>query len=80
MLREKVKQLESELGIVKWYITIMEDGIDSKQVVKEYVELKATHKSFVDNTDARIDKLIDECKRITKKYEESLLAITKQQE
>ena len=35
MLREKVKQLESELGIVKWYITIMEDGIDSKQVVKE---------------------------------------------
>ena len=35
-LKEKVNQLESELRIVKWYLEIMEKGVDTQNLVKEY--------------------------------------------
>ena len=33
-MAEKIKELESELEIVQWYLTVMEDGIDTKEVVE----------------------------------------------
>ena len=39
-LSAKVRQLEEELKIVGWYASIMEDGIDTKQLVGDYCVLK----------------------------------------
>ena len=46
MLEAKVKQLEDELSIVNWYISIMEDGINTKEVVKNYQALKIEHEKL----------------------------------
>ena len=33
MMAEKIEQLEAELGIVKWYMEVMEEGVDTKEIV-----------------------------------------------
>jgi len=33
------EQLMAELEIVAWYIRIMEDGIDTKELMKKYYDL-----------------------------------------
>ena len=40
MLKAKVNQLEEEVGCVEWYINVMEEGIDTKQVVEQYRRLR----------------------------------------
>ena len=32
--------MESECQVVDWYLAIMEDGKDTKKLVKDYAELK----------------------------------------
>ena len=39
-LKLKLECYERELEIVKWYISVMEDGIDTKNVIEEYSALK----------------------------------------
>ena len=36
MLKARINQLEEEVGCVKWYINVMEEGIDTKEVVEQY--------------------------------------------
>lgn len=43
-LKLKVAQLEEELSVVKWYMETMEDGIDTKEIVREYAKLKKEFK------------------------------------
>ena len=38
LLKDKVKQLESETDIVKWYLAIMEKGIEAKTIITLYHE------------------------------------------
>ena len=45
-LKEKVTHLESELGIVQWYLSVMEDGVDTREVVKEYFDLKIANEKL----------------------------------
>ena len=39
-MQEKMKnqQFEKEFSLVKWYIAVMEDGFDSREVVKNLAE------------------------------------------
>ena len=39
-LKKKVEILESCLSIVEWYLAVMEDGVDTREVVKNYYDLK----------------------------------------
>ena len=39
-MRAKITQLEEELGIVKWYMEVMESGVDTTELTKEYTILK----------------------------------------
>ena len=57
MLKEKVSQLQDELLIVKWYLEVMEQGVDSKEVIREYAILKKKHKILEDTTSRKIKKL-----------------------
>ena len=39
-MKSKVEQLENELEVVQWYLSVLEDGVDTREVVKEYCDLK----------------------------------------
>ena len=46
--------MNNKLSIVNWYLEIMEEGIDTKEVVNKYLELKKKHSSYVKKTDRQI--------------------------
>ena len=37
MLEEQRTQLLEEMSVIKWYMTVMEDGKDSRFVLEDYV-------------------------------------------
>ena len=39
-LKEKLKQAEKDVDIVKWYLKVMEDGGQTKDIIKDYLKLK----------------------------------------
>ena len=39
-LKYRVEQLEKELEVVQWDLSVLEDGVDTREVVKEYCDLK----------------------------------------
>ena len=43
-LNAQVKQLLAELEIVNWYKDAVDDGIDSREILQEYSELKKRYK------------------------------------
>ena len=53
-LKEKIVNLENELGIVQWYLSVMEDGVDTREVVKEYHLLKSANKKLIKESSERI--------------------------
>lgn len=56
-LKETVEQLRSEVAIVEWYLATMEDGIDTKELGKEYTLLKQKYKALDEKTYKQIKKL-----------------------
>ena len=59
----RVTQLESELSIVNWYLETMEEGVDSKEIVKEYSYLKKKLKKMEYETSKKIKKLESSLKK-----------------
>ena len=51
LLKDKIFYYENELQVVKWYMRVMEDGVDTKEVVREFYELKEQHKILKENTE-----------------------------
>ena len=47
ILRHKVTQMESECDIVRWYLSTMERGVDTKIVVKEFATLREAHDELI---------------------------------
>ena len=72
MLKEKVSQLQDELLIVKWYLEVMEQGVDSKEVIREYAILKKKHKILEDTTSRKIKKLQESLKKTKAGYLDAL--------
>ena len=46
--------LENKLSILNWYIEIMEDGIEAKEISQKYIELKKEHAQLIKKTDKQI--------------------------
>ena len=59
-------QLQEEMVIVKWYLEVMESGIDTKQIVKEHVKLKQEHAIVKEQASIDISNLNQENKKLTK--------------
>ena len=53
-LRLERMMTNHKLKTLNWYLEIMEEGIDTKEVVNKYLELKKTHNSYVKKTDRQI--------------------------
>ena len=56
-MRQKIDRLEQEAELVSWYVEIMEQGIDTKQLLKEYTELKRKHRSLTETSTKQIERL-----------------------
>ena len=52
--------------IVKWYLEVMESGIDTKQIVKEHVKLKQEHAIVKEQASIDISNLNQENKKLKK--------------
>ena len=60
MLNAKVKQQDKELEVVKWYFEILEEGVDTKQLVKEYQTIKNDHRQLEKSSSKQISMLTKE--------------------
>ena len=52
MLQKENDQMKSDLELVDWYLNVFEGGIDSKDIMQNYIEtrdkLDSLNKAFVD--------------------------------
>ena len=69
---EKIKVLENGLEIVNWYLSVMEQGVDTKEVVKKYAVLTKEHKILRKESSKTIKKLTKSNVKLTKKFESAL--------
>ena len=53
-LRFEARMLNNKLSILNWYLEIMEEGIDTKEVTQKYLELKKKHNKLIKTTDSKI--------------------------
>ena len=53
-LRFEHRMKEYKLSILNWYLEIMEEGIDTKEVTSKYLELKKKHQQLIKKTDNKI--------------------------
>ena len=53
-LRQKVEAYENNCSIVEWYLSVMEEGIDTREVVQKYHELTKKHQALKEETDTEI--------------------------
>jgi hypothetical protein len=53
-LARKNEQLMKELEIVNWYIRVMEDGLDTKELIKKYYNLQQKTERLKRKTDRKI--------------------------
>ena len=78
-MKSKIRQLESETEIVAWYLKVMEEGVDTKEIVKEYSILKKKHKHLSETSSRRIKKLEAKYQKYKQDFENSLSLLKKQQ-
>ena len=64
--------MEGGLGIVQWYLSVMEDGLDTREVVKDYYDLKNETKVFKKTSQDRISKLNRDNIKLTKRLSEAM--------
>ena len=69
-LKAKVANLENEFDILQWYLSVMEDGVDTKEVVKDYAHLKADNEKQIKESSERISNLETENKKLSKRLDQ----------
>ena len=58
--------LENGLEIVNWYMDVMEKGVDTKEIVKNYAILTKEHKILKKESSKKIKKLTKSNDKLTK--------------
>lgn len=77
---EMIKEYESEVAIVKWYMEVMEHGVDTKDVCEKYTKLRKQFKLLKKESDNTIRKLTNRNIKLERRYEEAMERLEKQQE
>ena len=65
-LKEKVERYEKELELVNWYIQVLEDGIDTKEIAQHFYGLKKEHKLLKEKTEKNIARLTKQKNKLEK--------------
>ena len=55
-MKEQIEHMNSDLDILKWYTTFMEDGVDAKKIGLLYADLKEEYREFVENSELEISQ------------------------
>ena len=71
-LKVKVNRLEEELSSVDWYIEVMEHGVDTKNIAKEYALLKKEHIVLKTTQSKKIKKLEEKLQKTKSNYIDAL--------
>ena len=66
-MRNRIKIQENELSVVRWYLEILEGGVDTKELVKEHAELRKEYQQLIRKTTKKINSL--ESENLKKKLE-----------
>ena len=69
-MKAKVASLENEFDILQWYLSVMEDGVDTKEVVKDYANLKADNEKQIKESSERNSKLEADNKKLSKRLDQ----------
>ena len=78
LLKARIEQLEVELELVAWQVEVMEDGLDTREVVKRYTELTKAHKLLEKKSNKQINKLTNELEKTKNDLNESLRNLKRQ--
>ena len=73
----RIEQLESELYIVKWYMDVMEEGVDTKEIVQKYADLKKEHRILQKDSKKTIKKLTSQNRKLTTRLDEAMERLEK---
>ena len=68
-MAERIKVLEDGLDIVNWYLTVMEQGVNTKEIVQKYAVLTKEHKVLKKESSKTIKKLTKSNVKLTKDLE-----------
>ena len=79
-LKKKVAQLEEENKIVQWYLEVLEGGVDTKEIVREFGMLKQEHRVYKEAAEKRVDRLLDSNIKHQKECEKAKEFLKQQQE
>lgn len=64
--------MENEVSIAEWYLAVMEQGVDTKEIVKEHAELQIKYEKLKETTSNKIEKLEKELKKKQRDLKQSL--------
>ena len=64
--------MENEVSIAEWYLAVMEQGVDTKEIVKEHAELQIKYEKLKETTSNKIEKLEKELKKKKRDLKQSL--------
>ena len=64
--------MENEVSIAEWYLAVMEQGVDTKEIVKEHAELQNKYEKLKETTSNKIEKLEKELKKKKRDLKQSL--------
>lgn len=67
-----MRSLENEASIAMWYLAVMEQGVDTKEIVKEHAELQKKYDKLKSKTSHLIEKLENELKKTKKDLKDAL--------
>ena len=76
LMREKNEMLENELQVVQCYLNVLEQGLDTKKIVKEFDKLQKNHKKVKEAN----YKLRKKNTSLTEQLDEALKQLKRQQE
>ena len=60
------------MSIAEWYLAVMEQGVDTKEIVKEHAELQNKYEKLKETTSNKIEKLEKELKKKKRDLKQSL--------
>lgn len=68
---------EQQLQVVDWYMDVLESGIDTKDIAREFGILKKEHLKLKKTSARKIEGLTDENHRLSKKLRQVQRQLTK---
>ena len=70
--KARVAALENEVSLVNWYLAVMEDGLDTKEITAKYYLLRDEHQKLKSWTTKRIKSLEKELAATKQELEKAL--------